>query len=131
MTQEGGSTGTFDKGFRIFSNGSIDFYAFDGSPKSALSSSGIISPLTWYVITGVFNGSALKLYVNETLVGSISCSGSFNFTNPRIVMSFFNASTNDEYLKGKLDEVTIFKKALNNQDIHYMVTKYNANQHLF
>lgn len=129
MIQNGSSTGTFDKGFRIFSDGSVGFFAFDGAGKTALSASGIIAINTWYVLTGVFTGTSLNLYVDNVLVGTVACSGSFNHASPRLVLGHVHSGSSVA-INGRFDEVAVFNDSLTTGQILTIVTKINNGEHL-
>lgn len=129
MIQSGSLSGTFDKGIRVFSDGSIGFFAFDGAGKTALSSSSIVSIGVWQIFIAVFNGSNLKLYLNNTEIASIACSGSFAHTSPRLVLSHFNAGAS-VYYDGELDEIAIYNIDLSLLQISAIVDKLSNNQHI-
>ena len=129
MIQDGINTDPFDKGFRVFSNGSVGFFAFDGAAKTALSAPGVIGINTWYTLIGVFNGSSLDLYVNDSLVATVACSGSFNHTNPRIVLGHIHPGSSIA-LNGLIDEVTVFNNSLSTAERSDIFFKINNGQHL-
>lgn len=125
MIQNGTTTGTFDKGFRIFSDGSVGFYAFDGAAKTALSAAGVIAANTQYILTGIFNGTQLLMYVGNTLVGSVACSGSFNHANPRIVIGQVHSGSSVA-LDGLVDDTSVFNIDLTIDQIADINSKLNA-----
>lgn len=77
---------------------------------------------TWYFIVGVYDGSQVRLYVNNQLVVSQSFSGTLvNFpTNARIG----DNTTASDFLKGTLDDVRLYDRALAPFEIAEL---YNAN----
>lgn len=82
-----------------------------------------ISTNTWYFVAGIYNGSLLKIYLNNKT----------NFTNFSGTLSNNSANTNIgsrnssdmHFFKGKIDEIRIYNRALNDQEIKliYEATK--------
>jgi hypothetical protein len=111
--QESNTAATRDKSIRLYQNGRVSFYGFDGAVKEAFSASALISINNWYLIIGVYDGTNLNLYLNNALVASISCSSTFNFTNPMLVLSQFASSGTDVYYNGMIDEFSFYNNELN------------------
>ncbi|MCX6232593.1 MAG: peptide-N-glycosidase F-related protein [Bacteroidetes bacterium] len=80
-------------------------------------------PNLWQHYAWVYDGSAVKLYLNGNLVGSTAASGSFPAINTAaFVIGLSPATGYNFYYKGGIDEVTLWKKALTQAEIQYMQT---------
>lgn len=126
--QENAQPLTVDKTIRITETGQALFYVYDGAIKEAKSSAGKIAINTNYVLVGTFDGTTAKIYINNVLEASIAASGSFNFTNPTLAISSIanpQVSTN-----GKIDEVTIFNKALTATEVSEINAKLLTGNHI-
>lgn len=129
MTQEGTDTLTYDKGIRIYGDGSIGMYAYDGAVKNALSAAGEITTGVWYLVTGTYDGTSLRIYVNGTLKATLACTSTYNFTTPRFVLSH-KVSTDGLSLMfdGSIDDVAYFSRALSTTDIANLFTAGTGRQ---
>lgn len=80
-----------------------------------------IIPNMWQHYAWVYNGSSVKLYLNGTLVGSANASGTITLSN--IAFSFGKSpiGTYNFYYKGKIDEVSVWNKALTPAEIQSMM----------
>jgi hypothetical protein len=80
-----------------------------------------IVPQTWQHFAWVYNGSSIALYKNGTLVGSTAASGTITsgtipFTIGKSPLSGFNF-----VYKGRIDEVSVWNKALTQTEIQDMI----------
>lgn len=71
----------------------------------------------WSHYALVYTGSELELYVNGELDGSVAASGEITYDNLNLHLGKLVFGTNDFYLDGKLDEVTLWSKALTEDEI--------------
>ncbi|MFA7287038.1 MAG: LamG-like jellyroll fold domain-containing protein [Patescibacteria group bacterium] len=118
MTQEAADTTTYDKGIRIYGNGSASLYAYDGATKEASSAASSVAAGTYTSLIGTYDGTTLRLYVNGTLAGSVACSSTYNFTTPRLVFGHKVAAVSlSEYLNGAIDDAAYFSRALSASEI--------------
>ncbi len=103
---------------------SASFWVGDGksgSADNASLSSGAMVKETWYYITGVFDKSSLKIYIN----GELKRSSSKSMSNPPgindfdlLIGSMNCASLSDcNHFKGLIDEVKIYNYALSATEI--------------
>ena len=65
---------------------------------------------SWRFLVGAWDGSALYLYLNGTLIDSISCSSIYS-TPDEWSIGYANHSDN-QYFDGRIDDVRIYKNAL-------------------
>lgn len=115
--EENGTPLTRDKAVRLYSDGKLSFYGYDGAEKIAYTSVGLITVSNWYYVTAVYNGVNLKLYVDGVLKITLACSSTFNFTVPKITFSQFASAGTDVYYNGLIDEVAIYNVALTQSQI--------------
>ena len=102
-------TGYFNGGFQITPGG----YSLTAS--------------NWYQIVGTFNGSTVNLYVNNTLVGQATASGSQPISSQGGI-NIMRRWDNPEYWGGKLGIVNVYKGSLSAALIN---SSWNANKTRF
>jgi len=94
----------------------------------SISSSDTLKTDTWYLITGTYDGSSAKLYINDQLISTYSISGlidySTSLTNVENV-SIGATPDGNHFWNGLLDNVFILNKAYSASDIssYYNSTK--------
>ena len=77
-------------------------------------------PDEWYFLVGTYDGATVKLYVNGSLIGSQPINGTMLNYGKNV---YIGKSCNSwGYLPGTIDEVRIYNRALNQNDIQ---TLYN------
>lgn len=72
-------------------------------------------PGNWYFLVGVYNGSQLMLYVNSQLIQTINVSGVLSNYNTDMIIG--NNTTSNDFLKGDVDDVRIYNRALELSEI--------------
>ncbi len=93
----------------------IEFYAYISGNWELLS---INKPASWtnnwHFITVVYDGSYMKMFINDKLSATKTISGVItNSPNPIL----FGQYNNNNYFRGNIDEVKIWKTALSNTEI--------------
>lgn len=80
---------------------------------------GFWSPGRWYHLVGTYDGTAIKLYVDGTLIGSRAASGAVaDYGSPLLIGGFANRnSPSIDFTPGMIDEVAIFDRALSASEI--------------
>jgi len=75
-----------------------------------------ITPQSWQHLALVYDGTKLRYYVNAVCLDSVAASGSIALANVDLTMgrTFF---TTPFYMKGKLDEATLWNTALTKSEI--------------
>ena len=132
--------GRDDNHLRIINDGSID----DGKVSFSLSISGVdriinsnsILDNDWHLITGTYNGSQLKLYIDTTEENSLDITGSIDTTSDNnqigtdTASAFFNGSIDDfKFLnialsQDKIEELYLDK--LTYIELNYSVIFWNS-----
>ncbi len=74
-------------------------------------------PNMWQHYAWIYDGSAIKLYLNGNLVGSKAATGSFTSTTVAFGIGRSFLSSLPFYYNGRIDEVSIWNKALNSTEI--------------
>jgi hypothetical protein len=70
---------------------------------------GSIALNRWYLITGTYDGSAIKVYLDSALVGSKSVAGAIDTSRSNVYIGYFDKLS--QKLHGKIDEVRIMRTA--------------------
>ena len=78
--------------------------------------SGDLPQNTWYHATATYDGTRMRLYVNGVEVGSTSKSGAVAM-NPNVPVNLGRNSGGGRYMKGVLDDVRIYNRALTPAEI--------------
>ena len=77
---------------------------------------------TWHFVSSVYDGTSKKMYVDGSLLGTVSSGSPHGVTNEHFrIGNTFPAAAN-EYFTGILDEVSIFARALSVDEISYLMT---------
>ncbi|MEI6575172.1 MAG: LamG-like jellyroll fold domain-containing protein [Bacteroidota bacterium] len=97
--------------------------AVGGSPvgwQEVVSNTGAIATGTWYHVAATFDGTALNLYVNGSLVGTTAFAGEIYPSigyKPRIGALSDTAWSMSRYWDGLIDEVRVWHRALSVTEI--------------
>jgi len=86
-------------------------------PWTFLAPANTIIPQIWQHWAWVYNGSELILYVNGALIGSIPASGTFSSSTVSFAIGKSILTTFNFYFGGRADEVSVWDKALDQDDI--------------
>ena len=80
----------------------------------------IVSVNTWYHVTGVYDGSEVRIYVDDVLQDTAAHSGDFVTFNSNRVLNIgksANAAANEHGIDGLIDEVRLYRRALSLDEI--------------
>ena len=122
--QSGTTAATQDKAMYVYPDGSIAFYVFDGAQKVCRSTAGLVAINNWYMVTGSFNGTTLKIYLNGVLRASLAASSSYNETTPTLVLGHKETASN--YFNGFIDEFSIYNLELTQTQIDIIYNSGNG-----
>ena len=107
-------------GLYVSSTGNVIFGAFPGGVFSSIPSNVLVSPKTWYFVSGSYSSSSGlgvcvdAICVNTTKSGAISSSGSFDIGAKDGTSLFFN---------GTIADVMVYNSVLSNAQLG---TLYNS-----
>src|SRR3989344_4224642 len=88
----------------------------DGNTNTLIASSGNLSVNTWYHVAAVYDGSAMKLFLDGVEVGSVAKSGTIS-TNSSVPVNLARNPDGSNYLDAELDEVRIYNRGLSANEI--------------
>ncbi|MES1181398.1 MAG: LamG-like jellyroll fold domain-containing protein, partial [Flavobacterium sp.] len=75
---------------------------------------------TWNMVTGSYDGSTLKFYLNGQLIRSLATSGAISYTTDPL---YFGATgSNGQNFKGNIDDIGIWNRALSASEIMALYT---------
>ncbi len=99
------------------------FFISNGTNEQGISTQTSIPLNQWTLITGVYDGATIKIYINGSLDNQISFSGSINITSePLIFGSHKFYSPSDYWFNGKLDDIAIYNRVLSSTEIAQLYT---------
>jgi hypothetical protein len=114
-------------GLAVFKNRAL--FSVDPDGKRYLNTSDTIPVISdkWFYLAGTYDNKELKLYVNGSLISSKPCVGPFLFhdKNPLLIggnSNDINQTLVDCFI-GVIDEVRIYKRALNVEEISDLLKK--------
>lgn len=113
--------------FRLDSSGKVRFIAFIGGNDYQLVSSSTYNDGNFHTATATYDGSTIRLYVDNSEVASQSQSGTLD-TGANILIG--NRTGVSDYFNGKIDEVRIYNRVLTQYEISQLYYGYDteANQ---
>jgi hypothetical protein len=86
------------------------FRGSDGSVNNAEATTDL-KLNTWYFLTGTYDGSSLKIYINGNLETTTSVSKTVTASNVNFLIGKMNNATYPYYVKGQIDDVRIYNYA--------------------
>lgn len=116
--------GEFTYGMRFTSADNLEFRIFSGGHQS------VETPVTeafndvWHHLAGVYDGSALKLYVDGELMATTAYSGPINRDTNYYVNLGQNSQGDSEnrwWYSGAMDDVRIYRRALSQEELRKML----------
>ena len=106
--------------FRIVDSNSVTYYNYDGSFKTI---SKTINTTDWNHYTFTCSNGSMSLYVNSVLAGNNTATYCANFTDINFIGGDSTASTG---YNGQMDELMIFSRALNQEEITTLYNGFNS-----
>lgn len=94
------------------------FQSYGNSGNSTVYSSSSLATNQWVQLTAVRSYQKLKLYVNGNLVSNTSNTSIIPFKSSDIGRIGANSSTLGNYFNGKIDDVRLYKGALNDEEVY-------------
>ncbi|MCX6230246.1 MAG: T9SS type A sorting domain-containing protein [Bacteroidetes bacterium] len=139
-----GSTGIIDKGYTSYnppyyqyrfatpgeySSATYDMFSFSVTSNNI--SNGFNTPNhfytvgNWYFLVGTYDGTTLKFYINNVLIQSMPMSGPLNAYNTPLYIGR-NSIDPTGFLKGTVDNVRIYDRALSVPEINVLYIENNC-----
>ncbi|MBC8146448.1 MAG: T9SS type A sorting domain-containing protein [Bacteroidetes bacterium] len=122
---------TYEYGYvlRCGGNGNLSFnIGTTNNWKEVVTTNSPMSLNKWTHVTGTFDGSYLKIYINGDLVGTTAYSGAINTDNSNLrIGAAINSGGGFRHFNGKIDEVKLWNAALSQTTIRArMCQKVNS-----
>jgi Concanavalin A-like lectin/glucanases superfamily/Peptide-N-glycosidase F, C terminal/Secretion system C-terminal sorting domain len=122
MSIRGGGTGTGEMYLIQLNNGTVECRLVTSTGlHEVVAPNFSVVPQVWQHWAWVFDGSSVKLFVNGTLKGSKNASGTFTATNKPFTVGKCILGGFDFVFGGRADEVSLWNKALTQQEIQDMI----------
>jgi hypothetical protein len=114
-------------GTNIFLSFTLPYLSFHSSGNQAFHSSliggiqrniqgpTVVTPGNWYLVTGTYDGSSLKVYLNGNLDSSLAVSGIGAVTSNTLCVGAHTC--NSYWTNGAVDDVRIYNRALSAAEI--------------
>ncbi len=99
----------------------------DGTARATATSAAVLtSTTTWYHVVGVRSGTTVSLYINGTLDGTASISGTTQTNSQNLAIGGgVNSTTNPRY-NGVVDDVRVYNRALSTAEITALYGQYDS-----
>ena len=94
----------------------VSFQLTIGSSTEEVKTVTAIEEGRWYHLAGVYDGSAIKIYINGVMDNSVAKSGNFSPSTETFYIGC-TVNHNDKWLDGKVDEVRIWNDARTEAEI--------------
>ncbi len=105
------------------------YLSINGTPYFVASQTNVLSLGKWWFITGTYDGSTMRLYINGAQVATTSVSGSIKPYSTPVYIGINGVL--GEAFKGTVDEVGIWNRALSPSDILDLYNSGNGKTHPF
>jgi hypothetical protein len=110
----------------LSANNGITFYIYTSAWQSVYTGDNSLNPGQWYHVTGTYDGSSLKIYVNGRLIQETTgVTGSINNPVAPSVWIGRNIATTTIYFDGNIDSTRIYSNALSATEI---LANHNSGQ---
>lgn len=111
-----------------YQNDKMEFLHYQNSAYARVDTT--VTSKTWVHIVGVFDGSSLKVYLNGTMVATVSATGTFKV--PQEGSQFLGigadsgaSGTVNSFFNGKIATINIYSQVLTAQQVD-MLSRYNS-----
>ena len=108
-------------GFVVAVSSGLNFaFCADGNASSSAGTvTGTTTPntSTWYNVIGTYDGSLVKIYVNNVLENSVSYSATPGATDQNLVIGRWYGNYSDYYTNGSISNVSIWNTALTSTQV--------------
>jgi outer membrane protein assembly factor BamB len=102
--------------FNQQADGTMQFSAMNANQFTA--NGPILSLNKWYMVTGIFNGSKVSLYINGGSPYTATMSGVIGITSPNVNLTIgIGGPVDTKYFTGNLANVQIYNKPLSQQQV--------------
>lgn len=110
-----------------FNTGQASFLlSTDGSNQNGFQqSSNTMSTNTWYLLTGTYDGTNVKLYINDSLIGTTPMTGNIYSGSSHLNIGNIG-DYNVDFWSGNIDEVGIWSRALSLTEISQLYNGGNG-----
>ena len=102
-------------------NGAIRFWINTSTNTAVVNNGGTMLTGIWNCISSTFNGTTSSIYLNGTLIQSVSVSGIIK--NSDVVVNIGNRISNNYPMNGNIAQTLIYNRALSSTEI---LQNYNA-----
>lgn len=123
LSLRGGGTGSGEMYFLQLNNGVLEcrLKTTTNTLYEVVAPAGSIQAGVWQHIAWVFDQNAVRLYINGTLIGSAVAQGTFVATDRPFTIGKSYFSDLNFNFKGRIDEVSLWNKALTATEIQNMM----------
>jgi len=105
------------------------FHLSDGiatnQPLTGLSTTESVNDNNWHLLVGTYDGTVLKIYVDGLLKGQITNTFTI-FINSFFKIGWDDLSDYNRYFNGKIDDVRIYNRAINAQEVLLLFNEANT-----
>lgn len=117
IIQKGAST----TGFRLTGENSLLTFSLDGTSRIVTAALPAVN--TWTHVAAVYDGAAMRLYVNGSPAATVNATGALPVTSDDLFIGASSASAIlSEKFQGLMDDVRLYDRALNPVEINTLAT---------
>jgi len=119
------------KGYWLtFNGGKCGMYiSTTGSNQTGEALSSTLSNDVWYYVTGTYDGSNIKIYINGKLENSIAQTGSIYSSTGDLAIGKLGSLSAD-YFSGSIDDTAIFSRALSASEVNELYQGMTLGEYL-
>jgi hypothetical protein len=112
------NTGGVDQyGLRVDPDNHIAFWGYNGFINTPAESPSAIGLKNWTFATGTYDGSSLRLYVNNALVSTTSLLGPLTLTGTIVFNIGFDPEASTRHFAGNISNVQVYSSALSTNQV--------------
>lgn len=100
--------------YRCYTTNDTLTFRFMAGNSKAIDLSTSVNSNSWYFVTGIYTGSQVKLYINNTLIDSSTMSSGATGSGHNLIIG---SEGSQNWMNGKIDDIRIYNRALSETEV--------------